>query len=271
MGDKLQCCVQECGTKVLSKNLCGRHYQQWKRGRLEHPDPIPDKPAECTIGGCGHPPVSRDMCGAHYRRWRLGKDLDKPLRTYGKGGPCSVGGCEEPPIAKGMCYLHWARQKRGADLDAPIYRRVHTEDLLERLRLYAPEGKPDECWEWTRGATKGYGHMCVGGGRQRGAHVVAWEIANNYPLPDGMIVRHSCDNPPCTNPAHLLLGTHADNVADKMSRGRHANNVLTAEDVREIRKLRAAGVKQKELAERFGVSQAHISGIISGRFWRNIT
>ena len=52
------------------------------------------------------------------------------------------------------------------------------------------------------------------------AHRVAWEQANGQPIPPGMVVRHACDNPPCVNPLHLQLGTHADNVRDTHERGR---------------------------------------------------
>lgn len=56
------------------------------------------------------------------------------------------------------------------------------------------------------------------------AHRDAWEKANEQPIPAGMVVRHSCDNPPCINPDHLLLGTQADNMRDKVLRGRTSTN-----------------------------------------------
>lgn len=80
--------------------------------------------------------------------------------------------------------------------------------------------KPAECWPWTdRWSDKdGYGILTVGGAHQR-AHRVAWSLTNG-PIPTSLSVLHRCDNPPCCNPAHLYLGTQAENVADMMARHR---------------------------------------------------
>lgn len=76
-----------------------------------------------------------------------------------------------------------------------------------------------DCIEWTGAkAGNGYGTVWMAG-RMAYAHRVAWEKENG-PIPSGMCVLHLCDNPPCTNPAHLFLGTQRDNVADMLSKGR---------------------------------------------------
>ena len=75
------------------------------------------------------------------------------------------------------------------------------------------------CWEWQAGKfTTGYGQFGLDK-KQRTAHRVSYELANG-PIPDGLLVRHACDNPGCVNPAHLLLGTHKDNTWDMILRGR---------------------------------------------------
>lgn len=80
---------------------------------------------------------------------------------------------------------------------------------------------PDECWLWRGGhdAKDGYGRA-FDGKRTRQAHDVAWELANRRKVPKGKLIRHSCDNPPCCNPKHLLCGTQKDNYRDAAERGR---------------------------------------------------
>jgi hypothetical protein len=109
------------------------------------------------------------------------------------------------------------------------------------------------------------------------AHRLAWEAANGRPVPDGLLVLHSCDNPPCVNPAHLRAGTHRENMGDKVARGRvragaaHGRAVLTEADVYEIRRLRAdRSATCRELAERYGVSMTQISNIARGLSWRHL-
>lgn len=113
-----------------------------------------------------------------------------------------------------------------------------------------------------------------------GAHRFSYEL-HNGPIPEGMFVCHSCDNPPCVNPAHLWIGTHLDNMRDCAEKDRtgsyehykgeaHGWHKLTNDDIREIRKLRASGVKEREVAKRFGVCRNTIGNIISGRSWSHV-
>ncbi len=92
-------------------------------------------------------------------------------------------------------------------------------------RFYAKVSKtPTErgCLEWTGYHNRlGYGYFKVGK-KNIGAHRIAWEIVNG-PIPAGLVIRHMCHNPQCVNPAHLRLGSQADNVRDMMSSGRWHN------------------------------------------------
>lgn len=86
---------------------------------------------------------------------------------------------------------------------------------------------PDECWPWNghRQTRRGYGRVFWYGNGRRfsgAAHRLSWEIANGRDWPVGLVARHSCDNPPCVNPAHITPGTVAENNRDIVERGRRA-------------------------------------------------
>ena len=83
------------------------------------------------------------------------------------------------------------------------------------------------CWLWPFSTTSqiGYGQVWFEG-KPRGAHRVAF-VLNGGVIPEGMIVRHSCDTPLCINPEHLLIGSYADNSADMVARGRSRSRRMT--------------------------------------------
>lgn len=105
----------------------------------------------------------------------------------------------------------------------------------------------------------GYGRFMIER-REELAHRAAWMLHVGE-IPAGMLVLHSCDNPPCVRPDHLFLGTHAVNTADMMRKGRCKTTKLTDEQVREIRALRAAGIRLRVIAERFRVATSTVSDI----------
>ena len=100
--------------------------------------------------------------------------------------------------------------------------------LEERFWSGVDRRGPDECWNWTRARqTRGlkYGIIGIGSrldGSKRAvlAHRLAWQLTHGPLARQGLKVLHRCDNPLCCNPAHLFLGTQADNVADMFSKGR---------------------------------------------------
>lgn len=147
--------------------------------------------------------------------------------------------------------------------------------LEERLWRRVQRGGPDECWPWTGYRTaKGYGQIGVGPGDRTliVTHRVAWSLSNG-PIPEGLVIRHTCDNPPCCNPAHLIPGTKADNNRDMYERDRAARGFrlpqtrLSDLDVLYIRanyQRWGRRTNSNELAAHFGVRREHIVAIVRG-------
>lgn len=159
-----------------------------------------------------------------------------------------------------------------------IAQRPPKPSLLERLESGLV--KTDGCWEWQRYRNaKGYGKIAVNG-KAESTHRIA-HILYKGPIPTGLSVCHTCDNPPCCNPEHLFLGTTGDNSADAKQKGRtaalalrgskHGRTQLTEDQVREIRHLRATtSLTLVEISRRFGVSLRTVSAIATGETWRHL-
>lgn len=136
------------------------------------------------------------------------------------------------------------------------------------------------CWPWT-GSTdaRGYGQVYGSGGPPLKAHRVSWEL-NRGLIPLGLHVLHFCDNRKCCNPAHLFLGTNADNVADRERKGRrrtghmfgeiHGMAKVTEAAVLEMIYFDACGTRRCEIAQAFGLSRAQVSDILNKKSWRHL-
>ncbi|MGE3598815.1 MAG: HNH endonuclease [Dehalococcoidia bacterium] len=155
---------------------------------------------------------------------------------------------------------------------------MHDESIISRFWSYVDSSAgPDACWEWTRSRIHdGYGRFWDTKRMWR-AHRFAWTITHGD-IPDGIVVLHKCDNPPCCNPSHLALGTTSDNNWDKVHKGRFQDQrgernpyaKLTADDVRAIREALKGGESQSSIATRHNVSQSNISFIALGKSWRHV-
>ena len=117
------------------------------------------------------------------------------------------------------------------------------------------------CRRWCGPTKNGYGHDPVRGY----IHRWVWEQVNG-PIPEGMEVMHTCDTPDCFLHAHLVLGTHAENMGDMATKGRArgggGHRKLTAEEEAEIRARVHAGERRYRLAEEFGVDPTTITNIM---------
>ena len=150
-------------------------------------------------------------------------------------------------------------------------------DVRIRFEKYVNRRGDNGCHIWTGPpGDVGYGNFGINGKTYR-SHRAAWEIYRG-PIPGGLCVLHRCDNKMCVNPDHLFLGTRADNVADMMAKGRGrkatgervGNSKLKEDQVKEIRMLVAGGMKQTEVAAKFGVHSSWVSRISRNEFWRDI-
>lgn len=129
-------------------------------------------------------------------------------------------------------------------------------------------GKESDCWEWHAAVShNGYGQCTVDGESIR-AHRFSYILAHGD-IPAGMNVCRKCDNPRCVNPAHLWVGTQADNIRDRQRKGRSKNigragrNALAATQVAEIRnRFVAGGVSYAALAREYGVSRSTTRRIV---------
>jgi len=135
---------------------------------------------------------------------------------------CSIESCERPVCKRGWCDPHYKRWWRHGDPFAGRARIVGT--IAERLAARVDSTTtPDGCWPWMGSRNnKGYGQLQVKNpdGRKRPTltHRLAWEVANGESIPDGLFVLHSCDNPPCCNPAHLSVGDASRNMLEMWER-----------------------------------------------------
>ncbi len=213
-----------------------------------------------------NPPVERtcEVCGAKFMAtaWDVSR---------GSGRTCSrkCGGV----IRRGQRLTIEERFWRYVNKDGPI-------------PSSCPERGP--CWVWT-GARNGhtqwqYGVLgktsCTDSASL--AHRVSWEL-HVGPIPEGKLVCHRCDNPPCVNPAHLFIGGYIENAEDMMSKGRHPfcgdghqhgeknkHSVLTDDIVREIRRRRDAGQKRRQVADELFINWTTLSYVWYNRSWKHV-
>lgn len=155
-----------------------------------------------------------------------------------------------------------------------------TTTRSERYLAKVDRREPNECWPWLASTNPcGYGTFSGGidenGVRQQLAHRFGYALQVG-PIPSGLQVCHTCDNPPCQNPAHWFLGTHRENHEDKIKKGRQGppvrlngstnpNAKLTDREIAEIRRRWCTGQTQTHLALAYGVAQSHISRIVNRR------
>ena len=137
---------------------------------------------------------------------------------------------------------------------------------------------PEGCWEWTASKNSdGYGQFKFEHNMLK-AHRISYRIYEG-PITPGLSIAHSCDNPGCVNPKHLKMVTHQVNMDDREAKGRGHNkageangrSILTADDVRAIRKLYPEGKHtQREIGSMFGISHVVVSKVVRRDLWKSV-
>lgn len=221
---------------------------------------------------------------------------DHAVIKFGRGKHCSKACADAARYSKltcvcAQCGMTFARSPSRVAHGRGRYCSRECTDLARRISmgdgfwtkvskagpvpLYAARLGP--CWVWTGNTNQwGYG-VFARMGRRSMSHRFSWSLVNG-PIPPRMVICHRCDNPPCVRPSHLFLGTQADNVADKIAKGRQEvgrgmakpQAKLTDGAVREIRRLAEAGIGTWSIARQFGVSPPTIYSVVTGRSWRHV-
>lgn len=228
----------------------------------------------CTFAGCGRRSHSNGLCLAHYKQVWKGKPLTALNVSKRIERNCSV-------CAKQFITLpSRIRTGRGVFCSKSCAYENLRVPLAERFWKYV--NKTESCWLWT-GSHGNYGFITMterrGEPQQLLAHRASWELHFGT-IPDGLWVLHNCpdgDNPLCVNPAHLWLGTAADNSRDMVAKGRNVGNrgedngsaKMTWETVRAMRARHAQGdISFASLGAEFGVHTMTAHSIIRGETWK---
>lgn len=222
----------------------------------------------CSIPDCGKPPVARGLCSAHYQRIQK-KGYVRPPK------PCSVEGCTRQFHAQGLCIKHYKRLLKygdplGGSTDWGAAKRFLSEALSSTDK--------EACINWPFARNPlGLAQIRINEKTRNVPRLACEHIHGPAPTPKHQAA-HSCGKgwDGCINPHHLSWKTQTENEADKVLHGtswqtrRHPWAKLTAEDVREIRALRAKGVKREEIAQKFGITKQYIYNICARLCWKRV-
>lgn len=205
--------------------------------------------------------------------WRV--MVSPPLDKMAAVPPCSIEGCVRSAWARGWCGTHYRRWRTTGSVE--VHRPSIEERFLAKVRI-ADSG----CWEWTGHLDKdGYGTISYGPhGAQVKVRAHRWAYERWVaPIPEGLLVCHRCDNPPCVNPDHLFTGTQSDNVRDSVQKGRknppigsrNGRAVLDEDTVRLIRSLHIPRkMSYRRIAKQLGLGEGAVMAVIQRRNWRDV-
>jgi hypothetical protein len=143
----------------------------------------------------------------------------------------------------------------------PMPRGRKPNTSLTFLRQIDPSGGHEACWPWLGFRNpKGYGQSSINN-KTILAHRWSYQHHHGVVISNALQVRHTCDNPSCCNPLHLLLGTNQNNVDDKMQRRRFRpkQTRFSQEDLDKMKQLRMSGISRDQIAKRFGCDKTTVA------------
>ena len=151
--------------------------------------------------------------------------------------------------------------------------RYHRVDWRVRFWAKVARSSDMECWLWTAAKSSfGYGVFAMDGSHDlRGAHRVSWFLHHGEWPADCLL--HACDNPACVNPHHLREGSRAENMADKVIKGRQPRGTATGRSKlveADVIAIRRSPLSQAELGRRYGVHRVTVFDILKGKTWKHL-
>lgn len=191
---------------------------------------------------------------------------------------CQVKGCSENSAVLGLCNLHW---EHTVSFGSPVMTRRHVGMFIGRSaqeRFWVQVQKQDGCWRWLGAKDKdGYGRFRgeIGGVVYQRAHRFSYALNTGEIVRPESIVMHSCDNPECTNPDHLSVGTPKQNMEDKAHKGR--SNIAIGErssraklNEAQVREILSDTRPYSAIADDYGVSPSTIGSIKQRISWASV-
>jgi HNH endonuclease len=205
-------------------------------------------------------------------------------------GKCSFPGCERSAWARLLCTKHYQRWRKSQNLDAAIG-TPHDMSVIERIMIKLD--KSGECWIW-QGSTgeKGYGYIEVEYEKML-VHRLVYENFNGKIEDPKIEVMHTCDNPPCCNPDHLVAGTHLENMRDCLNKNRfftekrliaqpkgetQGSSILRDKDIIEMRAYYAKNSIDRKsyletinyLSKKYKTHYNNVKLIVLGKSWKHL-
>lgn len=189
---------------------------------------------------------------------------------------CKIANCDRDVQfkAKRLCGRHYHRIRAHGDphtvLRTPVGTPLSDRVLPGDKWLDVDRGYETPCREWQGHIdAEGYGRVKYNN-KSLKLHRVMHEMFNGA-IPEGHVVMHRCDNPPCANPTHLQAGTQGDNIRDAVQKGRNrTRRGLTTDQVNELRLRWRQGETQQKLEAEFGIGGGTVSRIMTGTLYANV-